>query len=218
MDLPLSSNYKDVQVFHWILDLACDFSQRQLSGSALLFCQSSCFPSNCDVVTSESNAFIGKYSFNSPHIDHEGSKTTADGLDAICNHYQTFILDCHSLDIEACYFHRFPQENLELDSHSHNNSTTDIDPLSDFGGSNQNINLRIHEGTINKYLNIFQKLKNGALKRPLEFCVEKSCLRISIPHSCVPHNQKRDLFLVQIMYKTRGEGPCLTWTKDQNMQ
>ncbi|RUS73996.1 hypothetical protein EGW08_018245 [Elysia chlorotica] len=213
MDLLLSSNYNDVQVLHWILDLKCNFSQKQLSGTALLFCQSSCFPPDSDV-TPESKACIGSSSLSkSPHIDQGGSDTPAYGKNAI-----PFILDCDTLDIEACFFHSLPKKSFELDSQCYENLTTDSESMNECRKGNQSRSYQVHEDTINKYFNIFQNLKKGTFKRPVDFVVEKSCLRISIPHTYLQSNQKRELFAVEINYQTCREGPSLTWTQDQNMQ
>ena len=213
MDLPLSSNYKDIQVFHWILDLTCDFTQKQFSGSAIFYCHlPRRISPDSESIGYNSEAPIGHSSFSKPPKVNLGTKDDrTDGPSP-----QTFVLDCHALDVEACYFYSLQQENLSVDILSQKTISQEISSSNQCDQGRQN--LRIPPDSITAYFDIFHKLKNDTNGRHINFIVEKSCLKMFIPPEYFPGPEKQELFAVKIIYKTLGKGPSLTWTKDQNSQ
>ncbi|GFS00747.1 aminopeptidase O [Elysia marginata] len=217
MDLPLSSNYKEIQVVHWILDLACDFAQSQLSGSATLYCQSKSFLPNSECEKLESKECAEQnLSMISAESGHGNSTSTTSGLDESFN--QAFVLDCHNLDIEACFFHNLEQENFDVATACQRILSTDIGSQTDHQSKDNQTSLQVDTGLIHNYLNIYRKLKEDNTKKLLNFHVDKTCLRMYIPNSHLHGNQIQVSFVVQIIYKTQKDGPSLTWTLDQNMQ
>ncbi|XP_059143060.1 aminopeptidase O-like isoform X2 [Physella acuta] len=81
-DLPLSSNFFDVKVQHFVINLSCSFSSRTFKGSLTIFCNfnnGNIFCSDKEVVNPEIVAPI----------------TNSKGSDLI-------VLDCFALDVDSC--------------------------------------------------------------------------------------------------------------------
>ncbi|GFO47949.1 aminopeptidase o [Plakobranchus ocellatus] len=121
---------------------------------------------------------------------------------AVYSSHQDFVLDCHALDIDSCYFYDL-QKDSDIDVTTYSNIYT------------YKTNLQIPSNEMKKYYDIAEKLSKNAKGNQLDFKVEESCLRIFIPHK--DFYQQR-VFAVKIGYKTKKEGSSLTWAEDQNLR
>ncbi|BFZ17102.1 hypothetical protein BsWGS_20141 [Bradybaena similaris] len=87
-DLPLSSNFHEVKVQHFILDISCDISKKQFDCALTLFCKIS---SNIDPIPAETD------------VTHNTANST---LNKSIRGSGVFVcLDSFSLDISSCIFY-----------------------------------------------------------------------------------------------------------------
>lgn len=82
-DLPLSSNFYDVQVKHFVLNLSCYFASRTFKGSLTIFCK---------INNGDRSTFCSEKKIINPEITAPNSN----GSDLI------LILDCFALDVDSC--------------------------------------------------------------------------------------------------------------------
>lgn len=96
-DLPLSSNFNEVKVQHFILDISCDISKKQFDCALTLFCKIS---SNIDSIPAETV------------VTHNSGNST---LNKNIRESSVFVcLDSFALDISSCIFYPELQDPAPL--------------------------------------------------------------------------------------------------------
>lgn len=189
-DLPLSSNFDDVQVEHFILDLSCSFERKVCDGVITLFCKFA--PCPIDSATRNREYTAACENLNSENIEKR-DLTVRRNNKLIC-------LDCFALDITSCNFQLVPA-NCSLF-------------INNDGQTSGEKSLQIPEEHMNSYLDIYKCLQNSTKHKPVsvDYEVCEHCLKIFLPHDF----DDKTIIALKICYRTWEKGPSLAWTKDQS--
>ena len=189
-DLPLMSNTRDIGVYHYVLDLTCDFDAHQMQGYITLFLSSKS-QSNSETCTSQVFS-IKEYFVPQRFASNCGGhaeESTAD--ESTCTNEDS--LTCFELVLDSCDLQISEVEEIVLDE-CWNVRINDL--------------CRAHKEFD---CEIYKECRNSN-KQKIDFSVEKWCIRIwkkSIKSS--------ELFpkIIRITYSTLATGASLRWVHDQ---
>ena len=192
-DLPLMSNTRDIAVYHYVLDLSCDFDTRQLHGSITLFLSSK-LQNSKDASCSSQIFSIKEYSavpqkktsVSGEEFNRNREEESANVAKPNTDNYFELILDCCDLEIAKV-------EEIVLDEHW-------SDRIKDILQSHKQFDSTVYKECIN------------SKKEVINFRMDKWCIRIwknEIKSSEFFPN------VIRINYNTLAKGASLRWVHDQ---
>ncbi|KAH9504612.1 hypothetical protein Btru_062428 [Bulinus truncatus] len=206
-DLPLSSNFHDVKVEHFILDLTCNLKENIFHGALTVFCKRRINHSEilseikdgiCDDMNGSDEEQRNEIKrLNLPCIDAEFGKEVIKFRNKCCSKEVVIILDSYAIDVTNCYVYDLtPDSSDGLFKHTCTKSTKD---------------LKTSQCCMENYNSLYQSLEKKKAVN-LDYIVSDCKITMLLP--TIIHNCSK--VIVRIDYKTQSlRSPSLMWTLDQ---